>query len=215
MRKPSVKTGEIYGKLTVAERCGTRRNYQTWGCICECGNMVEVVSAYLRTGRAKSCGCAKSEFISQANTRHGMYKHPIYRAWVNARGRCRNPRHRVYSDYGGRGITFSAEWDNFEVFYSELRDGWFPDSQLERIDNNKGYEPGNCKWATVDEQQNNKRNNVKLDTPDGVMTIEQASVFYNLTRSAITHRRRAGKTGSDLVKPSQIKAKRMLNDRAN
>lgn len=208
MMKQSVRVGEKYGKLTVIERCGTRRSYQTWWCLCECGKKVESVSVYLTTGRAKSCGCSKGQFSAAGNTKHGQSKTPIYRAWSNAKDRCRNPKHKAYKHYGGRGIEFSSEWDEFETFYREMRDGWFKGGHLDRIDNNKGYEPGNCKWSTVTEQQNNKRSNVKCETPHGIMTVEQTMVFYGLSRSAIAHRLRSGKTGVELVKPSQKKAKR-------
>lgn len=85
----------------------------------------------------------------------------LYHCWINMRVRCTNKNHKQYKDYGGRGITVCPEWmDSFEAFYQDM--GNKPDASysLDRIDNDKGYSPDNCRWATRSMQNSNKRNTV-------------------------------------------------------
>lgn len=84
-------------------------------------------------------------------------KYPeTYSSWQNAKGRCRNPKVNKYEYYGGRGITFSKKWDRFEDFLRDMGPRP-PGTSIDRIDNNRGYEPGNCRWATPQEQRANQR----------------------------------------------------------
>lgn len=155
------KIGNKYGRLKVISRKGSDKyNNSIWECICDCGNLKTVPSHYLVTGRTKSCGCIRNErLIEMANNHktHGMSKTKIYKTWVSMIERCTNKNHGSYKDYGGRGITICKEWENFEIFYSDMSD--CPDGlSLDRKDNNKGYSKNNCHWATSEEQCQNKRN---------------------------------------------------------
>lgn len=92
---------------------------------------------------------------------------PEYRVWDAMKGRCTNPRHKSFGNYGGRGITVCQRWlDSFDAFLEDV--GYRPAKgfSLDRIDNEKGYEPGNCRWATAREQMNNVRYN-RLVTING------------------------------------------------
>lgn len=88
--------------------------------------------------------------------------HPVYMAWGNLKSRCTNPNDSRYSYYGGRGITFCAEWNSFENFYKDMFPTWVKGLSLDRIDNNGNYCKANCKWSTKQEQANNRRNRPKL-----------------------------------------------------
>ena len=100
-------------------------------------------------------------------TRHGFAGTPVYQIWQAVKQRCCNPKSRHYGYYGGRGITICPEWrDSFLAFYRDMGDPPTPGHQVERINNNKGYEPGNCRWATRDEQMRNTRR-CRLITFDG------------------------------------------------
>lgn len=87
---------------------------------------------------------------------HRANRTPTYISWSGARQRCSNPNRKDYADYGGRGITFCVEWDSFEVFLADMGERP-PSTTLNRIDNNAGYSKDNCEWASVSEQNRNRR----------------------------------------------------------
>lgn len=103
---------------------------------------------------SKSCGAHVSK-----NRRHGLCYSLEHRSWRNMIDRCTNPRCKYWPDYGGRGISVCDRWMTFENFYADLgpKPTDRPRYSIERIDNSKGYEPGNCKWATPKEQNKNRR----------------------------------------------------------
>jgi hypothetical protein len=124
---------------------------------CICGTIKTVDYYSLKNGLTKSCGCDRKN-----NLKHSLCNSPEYNSWNNMKIRCNNPNHKGYKDYGGRGITICTEWLNsFQQFYKDM--GPKPiGTTLDRIDNNKGYEPSNCKWSTYSEQAKNRRNSGKI-----------------------------------------------------
>lgn len=157
-------TGETFGRLTVIERLVERPGKYLspfWICICDCGNKTRVHMQCLRSGVIKSCGCLQKEAVKIANSKHGLCGTPEYSIWRNMKNRCYNSKTQHYDRYGGRGITVCDEWrDSFETFYRDMGDRPSSEHTLDRKDNDKGYSKENCRWATKQEQGNNKSNNV-------------------------------------------------------
>ncbi len=150
-RKRHDITGQVFGKLTVIRYEGRGDHGNMWMCQCECGNYKTTYINTLNKGQVRSCGC-----IAGKNGTHKKARTPIYEVWAKMKKRCFNPSHKSYNDYGGRGITVCDRWMSFENFYNDMGDKPKGKS-LERIDNDGDYTPFNCKWASREEQQRNKR----------------------------------------------------------
>lgn len=144
--------GTQFGRLTVlADR---QRGDTAVLCRCECG--AEVSVKVVNLGRSRnSCGCLKRG-AGNGRYSHGMAGTKIYNIWADMVGRCTRPTHMRYADYGGRGITVCERWLDFANFYADMGDRP-PGRSLDRRDNDQGYSPENCRWATLSDQARNKR----------------------------------------------------------
>ena len=168
---PGIRPGSKFGFITVIKEAPRRGKHKRALCRCECGVEREVLAFSLTGGGTTSCGCRRKEAtraaaqkMGRANRRHGRTGTPEYRAWRAAKGRCLDPGHPAYPRYGGRGIGMSPEWvDDFEAFYRDLGARPAPGFTLERVDNSKGYVPGNCEWRTWRHQNRNRRNTVMVE----------------------------------------------------
>jgi hypothetical protein len=201
MRATKVKIGDVFGRLTVKERLGSRRGYGiVWRCECVCGGVKEVATRYLSGGDVKSCGCLrKGRTPNSGNTKISL--HPlVYNSWKSLRQRCCNPNATGYRYYGGRGIKVCERWKNsFDNFLEDMGNRPGKEYSIERKDNNKGYEPGNCVWATKVEQMNNRKNNYLIDV-DGVnKTVGQWAKEIGEHRCVFYNRKRRGYSDEDIV----------------
>lgn len=159
-------TGKRFGRLIALERMGANDLRKgVWKCQCDCGNLHETTTGALQSGQTKSCGCLHIETSGQNNRSHGATAKDSevfseYQIWNGMRQRCSNPNHSSYDYYGGRGITVCEAWENdFETFLADMGPKPFPYATLERVDNDKGYGPGNVVWATRKQQGGNSRKN--------------------------------------------------------
>lgn len=186
-------TGKVIGRLTVVGRQGSdARGFAMWLCHCACGNETVKRGRSIRCGDTQSCGCLNEERRSEACTSHGMHKRPEYGPWRSMIKRCTQPIDIAYRRYGGRGIQVCDRWHDIESFIADMGPRPSRQHSIERDDNDGDYEPGNCRWATHFEQQNNRRNN-KLITINGVtQTVAQWERQMGLARGVMGARLRLG-----------------------
>ena len=137
-----------------------------WQCECDCGAAVTVAGKYLRNGDTKSCGCYnkdRTKAMGKNNKIHGDTGTRLWYIWKNMLKRCNKPNDKSYVNYGGRGIKVCPEWQDYKVFKSwAIRSGYSETLTIDRINNDGGYEPQNCRWVTMAVQSRNKRNNVLI-----------------------------------------------------
>lgn len=190
-------TGQRFGMLTAISKGRTDGKKRTWFYRCDCGRIKEKVRSEVtreqRTGRLSNCGCRTKEIQAQKRMTHGMTSHPAYWAWRSMNDRCRLPSHQAWKNYGARGISVCAEWQtSFEAFWKDMGASYCRGLELDRENNNGNYEKSNCRWVTDRTQSNNKRPNIYLDTPQGRMTVGQASRVFKIGVTTLLYRREHG-----------------------
>lgn len=198
--KRSLK-GNKHGMLFVISEAYISDKKDQWLCICDCGGSKIADGRNLKAGKILSCGCLGR---GAANYRHGNALSsgptPEYRAWCRMKERCYSHKNKSYKDYGGRGIIICNEWINsFEMFLDHIGQKPSKEHSLERIDNNKSYEPGNVKWATRFEQANNTRKNVLLTYNGETKTISQWGRHTGIDPETLQRRLSLGWTGNDVI----------------
>lgn len=193
--------GKKYGRLRVIEqaenaRTKSGRTHVMYLCECDCGTKILVRAESLRNGNTRSCGCLEKEITKEKSTKHGLKGTRIYNVWQGMKQRCYNQNEERYADYGGRGITVCPEWlgengiENFAKW--ALENGYAENLTIDRIDNNKGYSPDNCRWATNKEQQRNKRNNFIVIYKGKEMTLSEVSEITGINRATLSSRLEKG-----------------------
>ena len=158
------KVGKQYGKLTVvsiANRQSWRNKNRHYVCKCECGVTKIINSSDLASGNVNSCGCLKKEKLRKISSTHGNSNHPLYGIWSGMIHRCTNKNIPNYKNYGGRGIYVCERWLKFDNFVSDMGNRPSQPHSIDRINNDDGYHPKNCRWSLPREQQLNKRNSNK------------------------------------------------------
>lgn len=169
------ETGKRYGRLVVlgpsVERRQGRYSYE---CQCDCGARVITTGVHLRRGVVKSCGCYRADVIrTHCQSGPAGKRTPTYQSWAAVIQRCLNSRCPGFRRYGARGITVCERWHSFGAFLADM--GPRPEgTSLDRINNARGYEPGNCRWATRKEQGRNKSDVILTETAVAAMREEMA-----------------------------------------
>jgi hypothetical protein len=149
-------TGRRFGKLVAisSERGENGRAY--WRCACDCGQGKLVMQQSLVGGKTKTCGCVR------ANATHGLHRSKLYGVWQSMKYRCNNSNAEFYHRYGGRGISYDLAWEEFQPFADWARgNGYEEGLEIDRIDNDGGYGPENCRWVSHAENCNNRSSSRK------------------------------------------------------
>ena len=190
--------GSKYGKLTVISLSGRSKDKQkVYLCKCDCGNESNVVSGNLKKGNTKSCGCVGKEKssirINLLNFQHGETSTKLWKTWkgIVERTTCKTSSH--YKKYGGIGISIYKDWLTYEVFANYIGQPPSQNHSIDRINNSKGYEPGNIRWATAKEQASNRKTNIRVLINNQVMILSDAAKELNISKSTASRWFKEGK----------------------
>jgi hypothetical protein len=179
-----------FGRLVVIKELeGTPRKIRL---LCDCGNKKDVQAKKLYNGHTQSCGCYQKERQIQANTTHGCSKLPGYYIWKFMMDRCYDKKHEVYSDYGARGIGVCNKWHDVRKFcaWYESKGGYTKCGlEIDRIDNDRGYSPSNCKLSTKSGNNRNKRSNVWVMHKGNKVLLIELWEKYGLVDYVTTQKR--------------------------
>lgn len=199
--------GERMHRMIVIGHLGTNpKGARILAVRCDCGTETTIANSAFLYGRNKSCGCWRRERTGRMNLRHGEARvdgaaqTPEYAAWRSMIARCESRTWRDFPNYGGRGIRVCDRWrHSFDAFVSDV--GRRPSSthSLDRIDVDGNYESGNVRWATLEEQANNKRNTLRLTVRGETKTATEWMRIAGLTRRALDARIASGWTPEQIV----------------
>lgn len=192
-KRLDIKPGDRYERWTIIGEANKGYGTRRFKCRCDCGNISIVRLTHLRQGVSKSCGCLAKELSTKRATKHGYSSNPLTKVWRDMNRRCFNPKHKRFKDWGGRGITVCEEWRNLETFIKWAKEsGYKPGLLLDRIDNDSNYEPSNCRWITMKEQGNNRRNNKLITYRGKTMTQVQWAELINIDPVTLSCRLKRG-----------------------
>jgi hypothetical protein len=187
-------TGRRFGRLVVvgyAGRAGNSSRGSMWLCRCDCGNATTVLRSSLVGDITRSCKCVMRATAARGRRTHGLCRTPENVIWNSMVKRCHNPKCLEYHNYGGRGIVVCDRWrgrTGFVNFLADVGPRPSPKHSIDRIDNDGGYEPANCRWATAEQQQLNTRRTVFVTFNGETKTILEWSRITGISYSALYQR---------------------------
>ncbi len=183
-------TGKTFGYLDVLEFHDRRVGKALWLCRCRCGNSTVADGHNLTAGHTTSCGCKRFEPPS-AVVKHGLSRSRAHGIWRKMLERCNSPSCESFDRYGGRGIKVCDRWLEFSNFYVDMGDP--PDGHsIDRMNNDLGYSPENCRWATTTEQSMNRRCVLRIESGGETLTVREWAERFGLKSATIKHRIAAG-----------------------
>lgn len=202
-------TGQKFGRLTVIILADCLLGKEArWSCLCDCGATTVSTGSSLRGWKSKSCGCVRNEKTIARNTTHGAYRTPEYNSWRSMLRRCYDPDSNRFARYGGRGIIVCPEWHTFDGFLKDMGKKPTPEHSIDRFPNVDGnYEPGNCRWATESQQQNNRTTNRLVTASGKTKTMSEWAVELGCKVATLWYRLDAGWSDEKTVSTS-IRARR-------
>lgn len=207
MKQPEyLPVGQRHGRLVVTGEAPRAKGGKAQVyCDCDCGTKAKVVRvSALRSGVSTSCGCFAREQTSARSRTHGMTKTPEWATWRRIINRCENPNMESFAHYGAKGIRVCDRWrSSFVAFFEDM--GAMPKDKptIDRIDNSKGYEPGNCRWADVTEQNRNKTSNTKVTHDGRCMTVAEWAREMGMSHSGLADRLKTMSVNDAMTLPDQ------------
>lgn len=197
--------GEKFGRLKAIKffEKKNKNNSDYWLWKCDCGNEKVILKTHVTSGSIVSCGCYQLE----KTTKHGLHKTRFYNIWGQIKQRCLNRDNKNYHHYGGRGITVCDRWLKFKNFRDDMYESYLDhkgkygrkNTSIDRIDVNGNYCPENCKWATVEEQNNNTRYNILITYNGETLTLTEWSNKLNINRDTLVYRHKKGWKDDDII----------------
>jgi hypothetical protein len=194
-RKIILNPGDLYSHLEFMHEkfiIGNTTGYKVRVavCKCDCGKIVTVNVTDLIAGKKKSCGCKNVKSIPPLCITHGLSNTRIYGIWKQMKVRCKDMSGDNFRYYGSRGISVCLEWQNsFQSFYNwSIANGYNDNLTLDRVENDKGYCPGNCRWTTMLVQSNNTRSNVLFEYKGVSKTLTEWARLFDFNRHTIYKR---------------------------
>lgn len=206
MNKRNDLIGQKFERLTVISYSSSDKNGEKkWLCKCDCGKEKIVYGCNLIYNKTKSCGCIHKENTIRACTTHGHSskgnKTHEYLAWRSIKDRCYNVNNPQYKDWGGRGIRVCDRWlESFENFFEDM--GLKPTSKhsIDRWPNNDGnYEPGNCRWGTIPEQNRGRRSNRWIEFNGKRLVQKDWSILIGVSEHTVSRFIKKGKSIGDII----------------
>jgi len=195
-------TGQRFGRLVAIEDVTVpsfgNKEGRRWLFDCDCGNSHTAPAKAVVTKRGlKSCGCLQKEAAARncvSRSTHGLTGTRIVGIYRGMLARCDNPSHISYPYYGALGITVCEEWrKGVEPFWNWAKEnGYRDDLTIDRIKNEEGYYPENCRWATYTEQARNRTNNLLLKFNGETKPVSEWSEISGVNSTTILYRNHAG-----------------------
>ena len=191
-------TGQRFGRLVALNFSHKNKSRKTyWDFQCDCGNIKTLRTDTVKSGKVQSCGCLKKEQESINLNRegskptkydsNGLSKHTLYRKWLGMKSRCYDINDSHYKRYGGRGITICDEWlYSFMAFYNwSIENGWEEGLEIDRINNDKGYLPDNCRYVSRKENCNNRSTTRKIELNNVSHSIAEWCELFNINSKSL------------------------------
>jgi len=196
-----VRANARFGAWTVLSQGPNGVSRRTrWLCRCDCGTERLVSTIHLTRGTSKSCGCKRPRGAQSGRYKHGAARSSLHRIWCNIIQRCENPNNPAYADYGARGIAICEKWRNdFTAFAADMGPRPSPRHTIDRRENNRGYEPSNCRWATRTEQSRNRRNNRLVTLGEERIPLSEACERTGIPYGTAKWRLRNGRSDDEAL----------------
>lgn len=199
-------TGNTYGRLTVVSFICVRKSNAYYLCRCTCGAEKVIRGSHLKNGNTTSCGCFNREQIVQVSTTHGENRTKLHGVWRSMKDRCYRPGNKFYSYYGGRPdnpITVCDEWlTNYEAFSTWAKsNGYINGLSLDRVNVDGNYEPVNCRFVTMKEQNKNKRNTIRTEVNGKTYVLSELAEELGIAYQTLRQRYNNGDRGEHLIRP--------------